>query len=386
MELNIYDEEITPLGVVDEIESLIWKHTYWQPGESTDVKLLAPATANNLKLLKRGNIIIKHDNPPEYTDDTGNWYRAAQIKRRHITKSSDGAEQIEVQCCLLKKWLDKRVIINKIVMTGTSQDKINRIVNDNIGSSAAYGRQFPQFVILSQEDYGGEITEYANEDFAGVKEEIHSKAVTGKLGYDILVNEATCKFGFYLFKGKNRIAGNNEGNGTCTFAEEYDNVNEQEYEESDQDKKNVIYASGEANESGVIPVVVLGDEKEGLSREEVYVDLSSIKRTYKENEVEITIADEEYEKILAIASSNELDKYKELITFNASINSHGNLIFRTHYNVGDRITVVSNRWGIKTDVRITAINEIYQKGIKNIDAVLGDSTPTIIEQIRKVRR
>ena len=155
VELRVYDKELTPLGVIDEIASLLWTPTYWNEGTVGDLKLLVPMTENNKKLLIKGNIVVLHDGAADYTDETGNWRRGAQIRYRHITKDANGAEQIEVQGHFLKKWLSKRIILNKIVMTGTEQEKINRIVTENHGTGAAARRQFKQFTMLTQEDLGG---------------------------------------------------------------------------------------------------------------------------------------------------------------------------------------------------------------------------------------
>ena len=47
VELRVYDTELTPLGVIDEMASLLWTPTYWNEGTVGDLKLLVPMTANN---------------------------------------------------------------------------------------------------------------------------------------------------------------------------------------------------------------------------------------------------------------------------------------------------------------------------------------------------
>lgn len=385
LELRVYDKELTPLGVVDEIASLLWTPTYWSEGTVGDVKLLVPMTENNKALLQKGNIIIKHDGSADHTDDTGNWRRAAQIRYRHITKDANGAEQIEIQGHFLKKWLSKRIVLNRIVMSGTEQQKINRIVEENHGSRAAKRRQLPRFIMLAQADLGGSVTDYTNEDYIDAGKEIYTRALAGKLGYDILVNEDTQKYGFYLYKGKDLTSDNTQGNTPSIFSRDFDNVNEQEYTESDENVKNVMYVTGAADEAGVIPLVEVDQGGEGLDRDEVYIDMSNISRTYKENEVEITITPEEYLKMLAAAGSSGLEDYGEAVSFTATINVSSNLKYRVDFDLGDRVTCIERNWGIQIDVRITAICETYQDGTIEIEATLGESLPTLLQQIRKVR-
>ena len=110
MELRIFNRELEPLGIVDEAISLIWQPSYWDKGDYGDVKILAPITENNTALLVKGNIVVRHGESAEYTDESGEWRRAMQITYRFISKDINGAEQIEVQGCFLKKWLSKRVL------------------------------------------------------------------------------------------------------------------------------------------------------------------------------------------------------------------------------------------------------------------------------------
>lgn len=385
VELRVYDTELAPLGVIDEIASLLWTPTYWNEGTVGDLSLLVPMTENNKKLLIKGNIIVLHDGPADHTDDAGNWRRAAQIRYRHITKDVEGAEQIEVQGWFLKKWLSKRIILNKIVMTGTEQQKITRIVRENHGTGAAARRQFQRFTILAQEDLGGSSTEYSNEDFIDAGVEVYNRALAGKLGYDILVNENTRQYGFLLYKGKDLTSGNTEGNTPSIFSRDFDNVNEQEYTESDENKKNVMYVTGAADDAGTVPLVEVDQGGEGLDRDEVYVDMSSVSRKYTENEVEITITEEEYLKLLAAAAGDGLEDYRETVSFTAGINISSNLKYGEDFNLGDRVTCIEKNWGIRIDVRITAVCRTYQNGTKEIEATLGESLPTLIQQIRKVR-
>ena len=55
------------------------------------------------------------------------------------------------------------------------------------------------------------------------------------------------------------------------------------------------------------------------------------------------------------------------------------------FDLGDRITCKETKWGIQIDARITEVTETYQKGEETIEATFGDSLPTLVDQIRKVR-
>lgn len=384
MELRVFDTTIEPLGAIDELDSLLWHIKYFDVGTFS---LLAPITDNNSKLLVEGNIIVKHDGKKEVTDAAGNtWRRAAQITYKHITKDENGLEQIEAQGFMLSWWLNKRCIYPQIVATATNQSLINTMVINNCGSRATAKRRFPQFIILEQETIEGSQVEYANEVCAKLSQEVKARAQAGKLGYDILINEREKKYGFYLYKGKELTAKNSEGNTPCIFSREFDNVNEQEYTASIENCGNFIYVQGAADDSSSQPLVTVDNaEATGLELEEVFCDATDIARKYQSGETEITIPLETYLLMLKTRGAAELESYGKTINFISTINTNSNLKFKSDFDLGDRITCKETKWGIQIDARITEVTETYQKGAEEIEATFGDSLPTLVDKIRKVR-
>lgn len=384
MELRIFDKTIEPLGAIDELASLLWHIKYFDVGTFS---LLAPITDNNSKLLVEGNIIVKHDGKREVTDATGGvWRRAAQITYVHITKDENGLEQIEAQGFMLGWWLNKRCIYPQIVATAANPWLINTMVKKNCGSEASTKRRFPQFIMLEQETMSGSNVEYANEVCANLGQEVKARAQAGKLGYDILINERTKQYGFYLYKGKDLTAKNSEGNTPCIFSRDFDNVNEQEYTASIENCGNFIYVQGAADDNGSQPMTTVdGENATGLDLTEVFCDATDIARKYQSGETEITIPLNTYMLMLKTRGSAELESYGKTINFVSTINTNSNLKFKVDFDLGDRITCKEEKWGIQIDARITEVTETYQKGAEEIEATFGDSLPTLVDKIRKVR-
>lgn len=384
MELKVFNEALEPLGVADELESLIWVAKYFDVGT---VAILAPMTENNSRLLVEGNIITKHDREPEFVDQNGdNWRRAAQITYRHITKDGNGLEQIEAQGFMLGRWLGKRCISPQVVTSGTNQEIINRIVTYNCGSGAREKRRFQQFMTLPQETMGGSIVEYANEAYAQLGQEVKDRAQAGKLGYDILVNTRDRKYGFYLYKGRDLTAENSAGNVPCIFSRDFDNVNEVEYTSSIENCGNFIYVQGATGDDGQQPEVAVDEEgASGLDLHEVFCEATDIARKYKSGETEVEIPLNTYMEMLRTRGSTELENYGKNINFVSSINTKSNLKYKVDFDLGDRVTCKETKWGIRIDARITEAAETYQKGKEAVEVTFGDSLPTLAEQIRKVR-
>ena len=384
MELRVFDETVEPLGLIDEMASLLWHVKYFDVGT---FNLLAPITDNNKRLLTEGNIIVKHDGKREVTDAAGGiWRRAAQITYVHITKDENGLEQIEAQGYMLSWWLNKRCINPQIIATATNQSLINTMVKNNCGSSASTKRRFQRFIMLAQETIAGSAVEYANEVYAKLGQEVKARAQAGKLGYDILINERSRQYGFYLYKGKDLTAKNSEGNTPCIFSRDFDNVNEQEYTASIENCGNFIYIQGAADDSGSQPVTTVdGEGASGLELTEVFCDATDIARKYQSGETEVTIPLNTYLQMLKTRAAAELENYGKIINFVSTINTNSNLKFKQDFDLGDRITCKETKWGIQIDARITEVTETYQKGAEEIEATFGDSLPTLVDQIRKVR-
>jgi len=97
------------------------------------------------------------------------------------------------------------------------------------------------------------------------------------------------------------------------------------------------------------------------------------------------MTDAQYIDMLAQRGATELEQYAETLNFASKINTHTNLKYGEDFDLGDRVTCINKRWGIKINVRITEIAETYQQGNTDIDITFGESLPTIIDKIRKLR-
>lgn len=389
MELRVFSRDLEPLGIVDEIISVIWQPSYWNKGDYGDVKVLAPITANNSALLVAGNIIVRHGEAAEYRDAAGEWRRAMQITYRFITKDENGIEQIEIQGCFLKKWLSKRIIPKQMLLTDTNQNIINAIVRGNYGADAEESRQFDSFIMLEQESWGGSSIEYSTEFGAQAEQEIYDRALAGKLGYDILVNERVKKYGFWLYKGKDLTATNTQGNTPCIFSRDFDNVNEQEYTESIENMKNTAYVSGAADSDGTQPQIEVWKDEEaaGLDRDELFIEATDISRETKNDAGEtVEIPLEQYLQLMATKADGELEQYGKIVNFVSTINASRNIQYKRDFNVGDIVTSIERRWNIKIDARVTKITQTNQKGQESIEVTFGESLPSLIEQIKKIRK
>lgn len=384
VDLRIFDKELNPLGVVDEMASLIWTIRYFNTGEA---KLLAPVTSNNKELLVVGNIIVKHDGYVDYNDGTNNWYRAAEITYVHYKRDVTGKEQIEATGSMITGWFNQRVITPQLALTDTCQNIVNKLVNMNVGSSAASARQFPQFTLLAQEDLKGSSFDYSNDDLKALGDEIRDVCQQGKLGYGLLICGETKQYGFYLYAGADLTADNEDGNAPCIFSREYDNVSDQEFEDNTLNIKNFAYVRGAADDDGTQEVITVDEESAtGLSLKEVMIDATDIQRTATDSSgTQIDIDATTYTAMLRSRGKTELAGMIENYTFTSEINTNSNLKYKEDFDLGDRVTCVEPQWGVTINSRITEIVQTFEAGRTLLQATFGESAPSLLQKIRKVR-
>ena len=374
MELYVYSSEMELQGIVEKIASLIWTRRYWSCGE---FKLLVPFTEEHSRMLVKNNIIMKRG------DD-----EAAQIRYVHITKNSQGLEEIEVQGKFLIAWIGKRIIKKQIITNDTTQNILYRIVRENVTNPADTARKIPDVSIATDdEDTESGVIDYTSEQYTNAQLAAETAAKAAKLGIRMRTDARTGAHVFSVYEGRVLTAGNTAGNAPCIFSQEFDNIVEQEYTNSVENLKTTAFVGGEEKEGVARKVAEVGGSAAGLAREEVFINATDIVQEYEDDDgTQVTLTDTEYLALLSARGAEELEQYAETLSFGSKINTFANLIYRTDYDLGDRVTCVNKRWGIRIDVRITEIAETYQNNVEEIDITFGESLPALLTQIRQITK
>ena len=374
MELYVYSSDMVLQGIVEKIASLIWTRRYWTCGE---FKLLVPFTEEHSRMLVKNNIIMKRG------DD-----EAAQIRYVHITKNSQGLEEIEVQGKFLIAWIGKRIIKKQIITNDTTQNILYRIVRENVTNPADTARKIPDVSIATDdEDTESGVIDYTSEQYTNAQLAAETAAKAAKLGIRMRTDARTGAHVFSVYEGRDLTAGNTAGNAPCIFSQEFDNIVEQEYTNSVENLKTTAFVGGEEKEGVARKVAEVGGSAAGLAREEVFINATDIVQEYEDDDgTQVSLTDAEYLALLSARGAEELEQYAETLSFGSKINTFANLIYRTDYDLGDRVTCVNKRWGIRIDVRITEIAETYQNNVEEIDITFGESLPALLTQIRQITK
>lgn len=373
VELYVYSRDMTLQGIVEKISSLIWTRRYWSCGE---FKLLVPFTEEHARLLVKENIIIKRG---------GN--EAAEIRYIHITKNSQGMEEIEVQGKFLLSWIGKRILTTQIITKDTTQNILYAIVKQTCTNAGA-ARNIPNFSISTTDaDTGSGQIDYTSEQYANAQLAAETAAKAAKLGIRVLTNARTGKHTFSVYEGRDLTAGNTAGNAPCIFSQEFDNIVEQEYTNSVENLKTTAYVGGEEKEGVTRKVAEVGGSSTGLSRDEVFINATDIVQEYEnESGQTVTLTNAQYLALLSARGVEELEQYAETLAFGSKINTNANLKYGTDYDLGDRVTCINKRWNVRIDVRITEIAETYETSGEEIDITFGESLPALLTQIRQITK
>lgn len=374
MELYVYSSDMEIQGIVEKIASLIWTRRYWSCGE---FKLLVPFTEEHSRMLVKNNIIMKRG------DD-----EAAQIRYVSITKNSQGLEEIEVQGKFLIAWIGKRIIKKQIITNDTTQNILYRIVRENVTNPADTVRKIPDVSIADDDaDTESGVIDYTSEQYTNAQLAAETAAKAAKLGIRMRTDARTGTHVFSVYEGRDLTAGNSAGNAPCIFSQEFDNIVEQEYTNSIENLKTTAFVGGEEKEGVARKVAEVGGSAAGLEREEVFINATDIVQEYEDDDGEqVSLTDTEYLALLSARGAEELEQYAETLSFGSKVNTFANLIYRTDYDLGDRVTCVNKRWGIRIDVRITEIAETYQNNVEEIDITFGESLPALLTQIRQITK
>ncbi|MGH4125591.1 MAG: siphovirus ReqiPepy6 Gp37-like family protein [Clostridium sp.] len=329
MELYIFDRLLNFKGIVDNFISLRWVRRYFKCGE---FELQCVLTPEILILLQEECIIYKKD-------DT----EVGVIGYVNYKLDSESKEIIVIKGRFATGYLTRRIALGATVINNTAENAIRGLVTDNAVSPTNTNRVIPNLLLGVSNGYTGTISYTL--DNKELLEDITNIATLGALGFRTEFNTSTKKLTFNIYKGLDRSV-NQSANSRAIFSKEFENILEQEYTNSLDNYKNVAYDL----------TTSLGNST-GLDRFELFVD-----------------------KDLAA----ELSKRLKLKTFDSKINLNSNLKYKFNFDLGDIITIVSKKWGITLDSRITEIEEIYEENRLSINAVFGNSIPTLIDKIKQI--
>lgn len=338
MILHVIGSDFTYKGRLQNFKSLRWEENYSTKGRFS---LTLDDTDKNAALIKKGDFFYRTDRKTAMV--------AVDVVRngeRH-TITIGGYSTLHL--------LDRRIIKDLLTVTNLEAG-IYTAVRDNL-------RGLP-YIRLADENGFEETGEFEFKNVEMVKS-IEQMCEAGELGARMLLDNAEKMHVFEVFKGVDRSYV--DGSGGVVFSSEFGNLISLTVEEDDDVFKNVAIVMGTKNDEAKTEFYIEVGTASGFDRREIFVNANQQK------------GDQTYSNYLAYLKSEgrkELQKHYEVLNFKAQISPDA---FGRDYDLGDKVTCKSTRYGLRFDTRITSFVEMYENGTQSVSLTLGKPTITLLQ-------
>jgi len=338
MQLYVLNHNREQIGVLESFEYLHWDRKYSTCGY---FELKALATLDTLGLLSLDYYLRKSDDE-----------EIAIIE--HLELEQEDRETITVSGRFATSFLARRVIPGIETLSGGLSASIGQLLNNHLINPVNPARAIP---FITYTDTGLTDPVATQVERQNLYEAVTAICEATDVGIKTVFNTNTKALTVSLYKGSPVPA---------VFAEEFENLLTQHYTQSMVDHANVAVVAGESTQITVGTV-------SGVSRREVFIDASSLKASELGSD---------YELALGFEGQAKLDELTLVRSFEVTVNPHGNLTYKTDYDLGDIVTVVSKKWGVTLTVRIVEVAETYDLQGQNLEITFGRGILTLAQKMK----
>lgn len=355
------------LGIVDTADSVIWHSVYFGVG---DFEIYAPYSKANAELLVRGRL-VSHSGSAE----------VGLIESVQYPISAQDGRSIVAAGRFVKSILDRRIIykidgtsVSPTILSGNVESAARRLVLENAVEPTDASRAISQLVLSAHSDTAPTIIDADGN--ASEKQVTHDSLLEYTdslleeygLGATVYLTDDG-KLAYLVYAGIDRSVGNAAGREPVIFSHEYDNLSGSEYSVNETAYKSFELIGGEGEGVDRFSVTLDRTGETGLARRETFVDASSIKRTYKDDEgTEQTLTDAQYTLQLRANGAQRFPDMSVIESFNGTIDLTNSIfVFGTHFKLGDIVTVHEEEIGVYMNVRITEATEVQDADGYRVD-------------------
>lgn len=337
MDIYVYDEDYTLLGIVDTSTSVIWADRARQCG---DFEIYISASAETLELLQIDRVVARTDND-----------MACFIEHVEPMTDEENGDFLKVTGRCLRSILARRIIWDQTVLSGSLENGLRRLVTEALISPAIAARKYENLQLAPAHGY----TETVSAQFTGTNllEAIEELCAAYNYCFKITLQRGGVLL-LDFYKGTDRTASQSE-NPRVIFSAEYDNLTASTYTADKIGYKTVALVAGEGEGSARRRTVVSRSvDQSGLHRREMYVDA----RDVSSNDGEIT--DAEYTAQLTDRGRTALAEAALVESMTGTVDTRQQYTYGTDYSLGDAVTVI-NKYGIQADSTVLEIVEVFDE-------------------------
>mgnify|MGYP000083380657 FL=1 len=332
----IYDPDFKRMGAIEKITTMRWTRR-WHTAGAFELEMPYDKTVFNE--LKCENL-IRHGN------------EAGIIEYVRLSTDESG-ENIVCGGRFLLGYAARRLVLGTVSIAAPAETVMTQFVTDSMTG----GRAFAGLTVAATQGRGTAMDYQATN--ANLLAEIESISMLSGLG--VTIDTDGSGMIFKVLQGVDRTAEQNT-NPRAIFSAEFENVLAQEYDIDTGDSGTVAIVA--TDKDSIVETVGTAT---GRLRREIYVAASGLDKDENGNALneaqKRALMQQQGKTALANAPISE--------SFTAEVNPYGNLKYKTHYDLGDIITVSSKRWGVQVDARITEITEVYGADGETLELTLG---------------
>ena len=345
MEWRIYDRDLNLVGITENASSVLWNRKYYEPGS---FEMHVPITDMNMNLLQMGRLVT---------------YRGAVeagIVEDIRFYDSNTQHEIVVRGRFLSSYMDRRLIKSTVQFSGTVENAMRQLLSGCVA--------IPHVVLGNYNSFTETVQFQAT--YKNLLDYEVKLAKAASYGFRFRPDFTAKTMTFEIYKGNDHSVHQHDRN-HVVFSDGYGNLGKAEYHENSQIFKNVAYVGGEGEGSERTVITVGNTEATGFDLREMFVDARDIRSD------EATA--EEYEQSLTQRGLENLKSNLYSKAFECETQAEGNFMYKTHYDLGDIVTVRKEAWNAVDDLRITELIEIYEHEHLNVSRTFGDPLPQTID-------
>ena len=340
--IYVLDGSYTTLTVIDTYESFIWTERYLEAG---DFELYLPIDARGIKQLQVGNYLSIVDSPNYMI-----------IENLETESDIEDGDKFIVTGRTLGSVLDRRVIWDRVTLTGTFQNGVKKLLDDNVISPSVSARAIPGFIFKASTDSKIAAmtldTEYLGE---GLYEAIVELCTEKDIGWRVYPSGAG-GFQFELYAGVNHSYDQTE-RPYVVFSQAYDNLIGSKYTYTLENYKTVARVEGpEVDGYTQFMGVAERGAVSGLSRRETYTT-ASVDCDVTKVDDNGELSSSQISQIDAILNQKGLEALAETSideAFEAEIDATRQFVYGEHFELGD-IVQVEDALGFSRKVRVSEV-------------------------------
>lgn len=322
----ILDTEFKSVMLIDSFESTIWTDRYREEGDFE--VFLFPSKE-----------IIANAKDDYYLYNPSSEHLMI-IERQEITTDVEEGARFIVTGHSLESILKRRIVWSQTTISGSLQNGIKKLIDENIINPEVEARKISNFVFKESSDTA--ITKLKHEQqYTGdiLYDVIKNLCELYDIGFKIIYNFETGNFEFSLYKGTDRSYNQNR-NPYVIFSPNYENIINSDYTHGIEDYKNVTRIGGEG--TGVDRVMADYGTAYGLTRREIFTDARDVS---KKNDDGTQLSDDEYTNLLQQRGKEKLSEYIIKEGFEGEVEASKMFVYGQDFFLGDCVQV-ENEFGI----------------------------------------